>query len=203
MYQNIRDNVGKKNLYFANRVAAFATKEYPFLKPEDTKIFSAHGDGCSAVMLYTHELIGHGCGKLLAETEPSIYNFDVKNLPRSGLTKKPISSWYKPGQTPKSVFGGLYSTLSECIADAVALFLLPRRDILSALEVIKEPTEDDVANCTPAFLSPFPIPSILSCSSYSYIASYLSKGRRTSVEYVGYLSFINQALRSLPKYDVV
>jgi hypothetical protein len=137
-------------------------------------------------MLYTHELIGHGCGKLLAETEPSIYNFDVKNLPRSGLTEKPISSWYKLGQTPKSVFGGLYSTLSECIADAVALFLLPRRDILSALEVIKEPTEDDVANCTPtSFSFPILLFTLFFVQLYSLISNkgstYLSRIRRLPI----------------------
>ena len=139
--------MGKKNLYFANCVTAFASKEFPFLDPEDKEIFSSHLDNCNSTMLFSHELIGHGCGKILSETGSSVYNFDVENLPRSTLTGEPISSWYKLGQTPKSVFGGLYSTLSECIAEVVALFLLPQRDVWSALEVAKDPTDHDIENC--------------------------------------------------------
>lgn len=54
----------------------------------------------------THYL-GHGCGKLLQETAPGIFNFDDKNPPVSPLTGKPITTWYKPGQTWGSVFGGV------------------------------------------------------------------------------------------------
>ena len=41
-------------------------------------------------------LLGHGTGKLLQETAPGEYNFDVSNPPISPVTGKPISSWYKP-----------------------------------------------------------------------------------------------------------
>jgi len=50
---------------------------------------------------------GHGCGKLLQETAEGEYNFDQKNPPISPLTDKPVTTWYKPGQTWGSVFGGL------------------------------------------------------------------------------------------------
>ena len=52
-------------------------------------------------------LLGHGCGKLLQETSEGEYNFDQKNPPVSPLTGKPVTTWYKPGQTWGSVFGGL------------------------------------------------------------------------------------------------
>ncbi|KAI0105434.1 peptidase [Nemania sp. FL0031] len=168
-YQDIRDNVGKKNLYFENCVAATTAKEFPFLDTEDLAVFLAQYNDCNAAMIFTHELIGHGCGKILSETAASAYNFDIDNLPRNTLTGKPISCWYKLGQTPKSVFGGLYSTLSECIAEVMALFLLPRKDIWTALEIAKDPTDSDIE----------------------------------TLEYVGYLWMIQQALRSMQKYDAV
>jgi dipeptidyl-peptidase III len=51
--------------------------------------------------------LGHGCGKLLQETSAGVFNFDVKNPPVSPLTGEPITTWYKPGQTWGSVFGGI------------------------------------------------------------------------------------------------
>ena len=55
--------------------------------------------------LLTH--IGHGCGKLLQETAPGVYNFDKENPPISPITNKPITTWYKPGETWGGQFGGL------------------------------------------------------------------------------------------------
>jgi len=51
--------------------------------------------------------VGHGCGKLLQETAPGVYNFDKDHPPINPVTNKPVTSWYKPGQTWSSVFGGL------------------------------------------------------------------------------------------------
>ena len=62
------------------------------------------GDGSDITLtLY----LGHGCGKLLQETAPGVFNFDVANPPVSPVTGKPVTTWYKPGQTWGSVFGGL------------------------------------------------------------------------------------------------
>ena len=55
----------------------------------------------------TNGSLGHGCGKLLQETSPGVFNFDSANPPISPLTGKPITTWYKPGQTWGSVFGGV------------------------------------------------------------------------------------------------
>lgn len=43
-----------------------------------------------------------------------MFNFDVKNPPVSPLTEKPITTWYKPGQTWGSVFGGLAGAYEVC-----------------------------------------------------------------------------------------
>lgn len=71
----------------------------------------------------TDRELGHGCGKLLQETSPGEYNFDHTNPPISPVTGKPVTTWYKPGQTWGSVFGGLAGAYEECRAELVAMHL--------------------------------------------------------------------------------
>ena len=59
---------------------------------------------------------GHGCGKLLQETAPGTFNFDKESPPFSPLTGAPITTWYKPGQTWGSVFGGLAGAYEVCFS---------------------------------------------------------------------------------------
>lgn len=66
---------------------------------------------------------GHGCGKLLQETSPGVFNFDKENPPVSPITQKPITTWYKPGQTWGSVFGNMGSSYEECRAELVGIYL--------------------------------------------------------------------------------
>ncbi len=60
-----------------------------------------------AMPLTDSGILGHGCGKLLQETAPGVFNFDKENPPVSPLTEKPVTTWYKPGQTWGSVFGSI------------------------------------------------------------------------------------------------
>lgn len=82
-----------------------------------------------------HELIGHGCGRLLAETAPGTFNFDRDNPPVDPLTGKAIETWYKVGQTPKSLFGGIATSYSECFAELIALYLMPEQELLNAVDM--------------------------------------------------------------------
>lgn len=50
-------------------------------------------DNYPKIKVGLHELLGHGCGKLLQETEPGKYNFDVNNPPISPVTGQRISTW--------------------------------------------------------------------------------------------------------------
>lgn len=70
-----------------------------------------------------NRLTGHGCGKLLQETAPGVFNFDHTNPPINPITNKPVTSWYKPGQTWGGVFGGLAGAYEECRAELVAMYL--------------------------------------------------------------------------------
>lgn len=86
-------------------------------------LYRKYRDASFEVQVGLHELTGHGCGKLLQETSEGEYNFDKENPPVSPLTGKPVTTWYKPGQTWGSVFGSIAGAYEECRAELVAMFL--------------------------------------------------------------------------------
>lgn len=123
-YDDIRQTEGFKNVSLGNVLSAKAPDEkIPFIKDEDLAVYSKYRDIAFEVQVGLHELLGHGCGKLLQETEPGKYNFDINNPPVSPLTGKPTTSYYKPGQTWGSVFGPVAASYEECRAEAVAMAL--------------------------------------------------------------------------------
>ncbi|KAL1965138.1 hypothetical protein VTN77DRAFT_6051 [Rasamsonia byssochlamydoides] len=130
-YDDIRQNIGFKNVSLGNVLSAKAPNEpVPFIAEKDLDLFRNYRDAAFEVQVGLHELLGHGTGKLLQETAPGEFNFDVSNPPISPLTNKPISTWYKPGQTWSSVFGSIASSYEECRAECVAMALSCDFDIL-------------------------------------------------------------------------
>jgi len=77
-----------------------------------------------------HELLGHGTGKLLIETQEGECNFDRTNPPISPLTGKPVSTWYLPGQTWTSVFEDIATSVEECRAILMSAFLIDNKNLL-------------------------------------------------------------------------
>ncbi|OJJ44816.1 hypothetical protein ASPZODRAFT_121282 [Penicilliopsis zonata CBS 506.65] len=123
-YDDIRQNLGFKNVSLGNVLSAKAPNEpIPFITEKDLDVFRRCRDAAFEVQVGIHELLGHGTGKLLQETSPGEYNFDFSNPPISPATNKPISTWYKPGQTWSSVFGAIASSYEECRAECVAMAL--------------------------------------------------------------------------------
>lgn len=103
----MRQNDGFKNVSLGNVLSAAAPKEpTPFISAEDQEVYDKYKNEAFEVQVGLHELLGHGCGKLLQETEPGKFNFDVKNLPISPIDGKPVTSYYKPGETWGTVWGG-------------------------------------------------------------------------------------------------
>jgi dipeptidyl-peptidase-3 len=130
-YDDIRQNLGFKNVSLGNVLSAKAPNEpIPFIREQDQPLFRKSRDAAFEVQVGIHELLGHGTGKLLQETATGVYNFDVKNPPISPITNKPVSTWYKPGQTWSSVFGSVASSYEECRAECVAMALSCEFEIL-------------------------------------------------------------------------
>jgi dipeptidyl-peptidase-3 len=123
-YDDIRQQEGFKNVSLGNVLSAKAPDEkIPFISDSDLALYQKYRDAAFEVQVGLHELTGHGCGKLLQETSPGVFNFDSANPPISPLTGKPITTWYKPGQTWGSVFGGVAGAYEECRAELVAMHL--------------------------------------------------------------------------------
>jgi dipeptidyl-peptidase-3 len=123
-YDDIRQNFGFKNVSLGNILSAKAPNEQiPFIKSSDLATYQKYRDPAFEVQVGLHELLGHGCGKLLQETSPGVFNFDASNPPISPLSGQPIETWYKPGQTWGSVFGPLAASYEECRAECVAMAL--------------------------------------------------------------------------------
>ncbi|KAI0722500.1 aflatoxin-detoxifizyme [Earliella scabrosa] len=129
-YYEIRESVGFKNVSLANVLAAKApNEELTFIHPDDAELYNAWDSRAFEVQVANHELLGHGSGKLFKENADGTKNFDPEKI-TNPLTGKPISSWYKPGQTPDSVLGEVSSSMEECRAETVALYLVSNLDIL-------------------------------------------------------------------------
>ncbi|KAF7595419.1 hypothetical protein BBP40_006041 [Aspergillus hancockii] len=123
-YDDIRQNLGFKNVSLGNVLSAKAPNEpVPFVAGKDLEVYRRCRDPAFEVQVGIHELLGHGTGKLLQETALEKYNFDISNPPVSPVTGKPVSTWYKPGQTWSSVFGAIASSYEECRAECVAMVL--------------------------------------------------------------------------------
>ncbi|KAH7095440.1 peptidase family M49-domain-containing protein [Paraphoma chrysanthemicola] len=123
-YDDIRQNFGFKNVSLGNILSAKAPNEQiPFIKDSDLATYQRYRDEAFEVQVGLHELLGHGCGKLLQETSPGEYNFDFERKPISPLSGQPIKTWYKPGQTWGSVFGPIAASYEECRAECVAMAL--------------------------------------------------------------------------------
>ncbi|CAE6428523.1 unnamed protein product, partial [Rhizoctonia solani] len=60
------------------------------------------------------------------------------------LTKKPVATWYKPGQTAGSVLGVCSSSFEECRAECVGLYLTGNREILEIFGYTEEKDCQDI-----------------------------------------------------------
>jgi dipeptidyl-peptidase-3 len=130
-YDDIRTTLGFKNVTLANRMAAKAPKEpVPFIPVDEIDDYNRRSSLCSTITTAIHELLGHGTGLLLAETEPGVFNFDRENPPISPIDGKPISTWYRIGQTWGSVFGGISGSYEECRAECTVLWLAAEKELL-------------------------------------------------------------------------
>lgn len=67
---------------------------------------------------------------MMRQDSGDAFNFDSENPPKNPLTGKPISCWYRPGQTWTGVFGNLATTVDECRAELVGAYLMDDAELL-------------------------------------------------------------------------
>ncbi|KAI8819088.1 peptidase family M49-domain-containing protein [Fimicolochytrium jonesii] len=142
-YNDIRMNEGFKNVSLGNVLSAKAPNEkITFISDEDAVLYKKYSGPAFEVQVGLHELLGHGSGKLLQEESAGKFNFDHKNPPISPLTGKPITTWYKPGETWGSVFKSTAASYEECRAEAVAMYLGVDKEIQSIFGNTDQQFED-------------------------------------------------------------
>ncbi|KAK6529299.1 hypothetical protein TWF281_008476 [Arthrobotrys megalospora] len=130
-YDDIRMTLGFKNVSLGNVLNAKSPSEkVTFIDEKDLPLFERLRGPAFELQVGLHELLGHGSGKLLQETEKGVFNFDKENPPVSPLDGKPVSTYYKVGETWGSVFGATAASYEECRAECVAMYLCPDREIL-------------------------------------------------------------------------
>ena len=97
----------------------------------EQETFKRHRFHTYYIWVVLHEILGHGTGKFLKESTPGSFNFDPDSPPLNPITGKPVSTWYRPGQTWTGVFGDLSTTVDECRAELVGAYLIDDQDILA------------------------------------------------------------------------
>ncbi|KAG6328678.1 hypothetical protein ID866_10411 [Astraeus odoratus] len=147
-YYNIRESTGFKNVSLANILSAKAPNEViTFIHPDDLSLFDALQSKAFELQVANHELLGHGSGKLFQEAADGSKNFDPEKV-INPLTGKPVETWYKNGQTPDSVLGEVSSSMEECRAETVALYLASNPTILEIFGYTEKKDVEDVVFIT-------------------------------------------------------
>jgi dipeptidyl-peptidase-3 len=116
----------------ANRNGPLSERDIPpFIDSSEAQSYIKHAHHAWKLQITIHELLGHGTGKLLTETGPAEYNFDINNPPMNPLTGKPITTWYRLGETWNSMFGDIAASLDECRAESVGSYLMTDKGLLA------------------------------------------------------------------------
>lgn len=95
--------------------AKVPNEKFTFIQEKDIALFEKLRSPAFEVQVGIHELLGHGTGKLLSESSPRNFNFNHEKPPVNPLTGEKIQTWYTPGQTWGSVFGGVAASYEECV----------------------------------------------------------------------------------------
>jgi dipeptidyl-peptidase III len=121
-------------------------KDCPLIDPSEVPAFLRHHYHAWNLQVTLHELFGHGTGKLLTQDSSGGCNFDPEDPPLNPLTGKPVSTWYKAGQTWTSVFGSLATSMEECRAECVGAYLITEKPLLAlfGFDYNSEITPDEI-----------------------------------------------------------
>ena len=101
--------------------ASYKATKIHFLSEGDICLLEKYKVPSFDVQVGLHELLGHGSGKLLRKEDDNSYNFDTNLI--NPLTNKIVDKFYEPGDTYESKFSTISSSMEECRAEAVGLYL--------------------------------------------------------------------------------
>lgn len=144
-YDDVRLNIGFKNVSLGNILSSSQGSKTPitFVSEEDRKILDKFQSESFEVQVGIHELLGHGSGKLLSELEDGTFNFDKENPPL-GLDGKPVTTYYKKGETWGSKFSQLAGAFEECRAEVIAMYLITNRELLEIFGFKSKEDQDKI-----------------------------------------------------------
>ena len=142
-YDDVRLTVGFKNVSLGNVLSAKGSNEKTtFLSQEDTEVYDKWHSEAFEMQVGIHEFLGHGTGKLLAQNSDGTFNFE--SPPVSPITGKPVTTFYKAGETWGSVFGAMAASYEECRAETVAMYLATDKSILEIFGHVDKEEADAV-----------------------------------------------------------
>lgn len=145
-YDDVRLDVGFKNVSLGNILSTSlkgsSTRPPTFIAAEDRPVYEKYQGDSFEVQVGIHELLGHGSGKLLSETEDG-FNFDTSNPP-TGLDGKPITTYYKLGETWGSKFSSAAGSFEECRAEVIAMYLITDRKLLEIFGFKSKEEQDSI-----------------------------------------------------------
>ncbi|SCV03757.1 LANO_0G06062g1_1 [Lachancea nothofagi CBS 11611] len=144
-YDDVRLNIGFKNVSLGNILSSSLGSKTPitFVTQEDRKILEKFQTDSFEVQVGIHELLGHGSGKLLSELEDGTFNFDREHPPL-GLDGKPVTTYYKKGETWGSKFGQLAGAFEECRAEVIAMYLITNTELLDIFGFKTQEDQDNI-----------------------------------------------------------
>lgn len=143
-YDDVRLNVGFKNVSLGNILNSKTSNDkWTFVQGDDVETMSKYQSDSFEVQVGIHELLGHGSGKLLCELDDGTFNFN-KSSPPIGLDGKPVTTYYKKGETWGSKFGAIAGAYEECRAESIAMYLITNRQLLETFGFKTKEEQDKI-----------------------------------------------------------
>ena len=118
-YDDIRENLGFKNVYLNNSSKNYFISSKHFSTEEQRNILDQNHSRCQEIFVGGHELLGHGSGKLIYRSADGTIPYTFVDP----LTGENFQSCYEQGEDWNGKFGDISCAYEECRADTCSLYL--------------------------------------------------------------------------------